>query len=120
KGLVRKRLTGFAMVLGVGVLLLLALLVSALLSGIQNIAGDVVGGPWLWEAINFVISIVVIGGVFAALFKFVPDVEIDWHDVGLGAALTAVLFTLGKLALGVYLAHGSLGAGYGAASSLVI
>jgi membrane protein len=120
RGLVRKRIAGFAMVLGVGLLLILALAASAILSGIEQIAGNVVGGPWLWEGINFIASIAIIGLVFAALFKYVPDVEIEWRDVWFGAALTALLFTIGKFALGIYLAHGNLGSGYGAASSLVI
>lgn len=120
RGAVRKRLTGFAMVLGVGVFLLAAVGLSVLLSGVEQFLGGAAVGSWFWEAINFLGSFALIGVVFALLFKFVPDVDIQWSDVWFGAFVTAVLFVLGKLALGVYFAHASFGSTYGAASSLVI
>jgi membrane protein len=120
KGVVRKRLIGFAMVLGIGLLLLVAVIVSAMLSGIEQFAGDVPGGPVIWTTLNFVVSLAIIGLLFATLFRYVPDVDIQWSDVWFGAAITAALFALGKLALGVYLSHGSVGSAYGAAGSLVV
>jgi uncharacterized BrkB/YihY/UPF0761 family membrane protein len=62
----------------------------------------------------------VITAIFALLFRLLPDIQISWHDVWLGAAFTAVLFTLGKYALGMYLGKASFGSTYGAAGSLVI
>lgn len=120
RGALRKRLTGFAMVLGIGLLLLAAVALSIFLSNIQQFVGDVPGGAFVWTAINFVVSIAVIGFLFAALFKYVPDVEIEWSDVWFGAAITAVLFAVGKLLLGLYLSYGSVGSAYGAAGSLVV
>lgn len=120
RGMVRKRLTGFGMVLGVGLLLLLTVALSTFLSGLQEFVGEVPGGAWLWGALNFVVSIGLLAVVFGAMFKFVPDVEIQWADVAFGAVLTALLFTIGKFVLGIYLAHGDMGSAYGAASSLVV
>ena len=61
-----------------------------------------------------------ITGVFAVLFKYLPDVDVQWHDVLIGAAFTALLFTIGKFAIGMYLGKASFGSTYGAAGSLVI
>jgi membrane protein len=120
KGAVRKRVTGFAMVLGIGLLLLALVVASALLSGIEQIAPGVPGGALLWSALNFVVTFAIIGLLFATLFKYVPDVEIEWGDVWFGAFITALLFALGKVLLGIYLSQGSVGSAYGAAGSLVV
>ncbi len=120
KGAVRKRLTGFAMVLGIGLLLLIAIAASAFLSNIQQFVGQIPGGALVWTALNFVVSLAIIAFLFAALFKYVPDVDIEWSDVWFGAAITAGLFALGKLALGFYLSHATVGSAYGAAGSLVV
>ncbi|QDG49671.1 YihY/virulence factor BrkB family protein [Persicimonas caeni] len=120
RGAARKRLTGFAMVLGIGLFLLAAIAASTFLSNIQQFVGEVPGGPVVWTALNFVVSLLIIGFLFAALFKYVPDVEIEWSDVWFGAGITAALFALGKLALGIYLSHASVGSAYGAAGSLVV
>jgi membrane protein len=72
------------------------------------------------QGLNMLLSILVITGVFAVLFKYLPDVRITWGDVLLGAAFTAVLFTIGKFLIGLYLGKASFGSTYGAAGSLVI
>jgi hypothetical protein len=78
------------------------------------------GGSAVWQTVNFVISFGVVTLLFAAIYKVLPDVEIAWSDVWIGAAVTAFLFTVGKLLLGLYLGHASVGSTYGAAGSLMV
>src|SRR5690606_34181969 len=114
--LVKERFTSFSMVLVVGFLLLVSLVLSAALAAVADRLGD---DSILWRGVNAAVSFGVVTGLFAMIFKFVPDVRLRWRDVILGAAFTAALFTVGKLVLGLYLAHGSVGSAYGAAGSLV-
>ena len=72
------------------------------------------------EALNSVISLAVITGAFALIFKLLPDVRIAWRDVWLGAAVTSLLFTVGKFLIGLYLGKSAVASAYGAAGSLVI
>jgi membrane protein len=116
-GMVKDRLFSFAMVMVVAFLLMVSMVVSTAISGISTkIAGDV---TWLWQIINFVISIVVITGLIALMFKYIPDVRLGWKDVIYGAIFTAVLFTIGKFFLGWYLGRATTTSVYGAAGSLV-
>ena len=82
--------------------------------------GALPGGEIIWQILNFVISLGTVTLLFALLFKVIPDVEIQWRDVWLGALFTAMLFTLGKFGLGLYLGKASVGSPYGAAGSLVV
>jgi membrane protein len=72
------------------------------------------------EAVNFVISFCVITFLFGMIFKLLPDVHVAWRDVWLGAALTSLLFTLGKVVIGLYLGRTTISSAYGAAGSLVV
>lgn len=120
-GWIRARFFSFSMVLGVAFLLLVSLLLSAVLAGIGGAFSTALpGGAWLWEGVNFVVSLGVITVLFALIFKVVPDVEIQWRDVWIGAAVTALLFTLGKFGLGLYLGRASVASPYGAAGSLIV
>jgi membrane protein len=120
-GVVRDRFTSFTMVLSVAFVLLVSLLLSTLLSALGNFfSHSLPGGAFLWTAVNFGLSILVISALFAAIFKIVPDIEISYRDVWSGAVLTALLFTLGKTALGLYLGHSSLASPYGAAGSIIV
>ncbi len=120
-GAVSSRFFSFAMVLGVAFLLLVSLLLSAALSAAGTfLGGSLPGGEVLWTGINFVISIGVITLLFALIFKVVPDVKIGWRDVWYGAIFTAILFTVGKALIGIYLGRASVGSPYGAAGSLVV
>jgi membrane protein len=120
-GLIRKRILSFSAVLGIGFLLLVSLVISAVISGISNYFSDLIPGvDFLWQILNFVVSFGVITLLFALMYKFLPDVKIHWSDVWIGALITALLFTIGKFALGLYLGRGSFGSTYGAAGSLVI
>jgi membrane protein len=119
--LIRKRLLSFGMVLAIGFLLLVSLIISAALSGLSNYRLNVLPGfDFFWEILNFVISFGFIALLFALMYKYLPDVKITWRDVSIGATITALLFTIGKYILGLYLGAGSFGSAYGAAGSLVI
>lgn len=119
-GEVKDRFLSFTMVLGVAFLLLVSLILNAILSAIgARFSEALPGGELVWQAFNFVFSLSVITGLFALIFKFVPDAEIRWRDVWLGAAVTAVLFTIGKVLLGLYLGKAAIGSAYGAAGSII-
>jgi membrane protein len=120
-GEVKDRFFSFTMVLGVAFLLLVSLLLSAVLSAIGNrFSGLLPGGELAWQAATFAFSFAMITGLFALIYKYVPDVRIAWEDVWVGAAITALLFTIGKSLLGIYLGKASIGSSYGAAGSLVV
>ena len=119
-GLIRARLFSFGMVLSVGFILLVSLLISAALAFIaKSFAQLVPVPPAVLEAVNFIVSFVVITLLFALMYKYVPALHISWRNVIVGAVGTALLFTVGKLLLGLYLGKASVGSTYGAAGSLV-
>ena len=78
------------------------------------------GSEALAYVLNIVLSLSMITLLFAAIFKFLPDAKIAWHDVWIGAFLTALLFTIGKFALGIYLGKSGVASSYGAAGSLIV
>jgi membrane protein len=118
-GTIRSRLLSFTMVLGVAFMLLVSLVLSAVLTTLVDIGqGMLPGADWLWQIINFLVSFGVITLLFAAIYKVLPDADVSWRDVWLGAAVTALLFTLGKFVLGYYLANA--GNAYGAVGSVVV
>jgi membrane protein len=120
RGMIRERLFSFAMVMGVAFLLLVSLIVSTLLAAAgKYLSGALPGGAWVWNALNAAISLGVISALFAATYKTVPDAHITWRDVWVGAGVTALLFTLGKSLIGIYLGRSSVSSTYGAAGSLV-
>jgi membrane protein len=120
-GIIKDRFLSLTMVLGVGFLLLISLALSAALSALGKYLGGVLPLPAIvLEIINFVISVGVITLLFALIFKALPDVDIAWTDVWIGAGITALLFTIGKFAIGLYLGRSSVGSAYGAAGSLVV
>ena len=77
------------------------------------------GVPVLMRLANFALSFALVAALFAMIFKYLPDAKIAWSDVWIGAALTTVLFLIGKQALGLYLGSGSAGSAYGAASAMI-
>jgi membrane protein len=114
------RFLSFTMVLGVAFMLLASLVISAALSGVGRVLSNALpGGETLWQILNFMISLGVITLLFALIFKFVPDAEVKWRDVWIGAAVTALLFTVGKMLLGLYLGKSTVASAYGAAGSVV-
>jgi membrane protein len=121
KRVLRKRLLTFSMVLVIAFLLLVSLVISTMLVILGNYLRDLVPGfTYLWQILNFFISFSLVTLLFAMIFKILPDAKIAWRDVWMGAAITAVLFDIGKFLLGFYLGKTSLASAYGAAGSLVI
>jgi membrane protein len=121
KSFIKERLFSFAMVLGVGFLLIVSLFVSTWLTAFIALSASVFAGEAvLLHIANFVVSFLVITVLFAAVYKFMPDVHLEWHDVLLGGAVTSLLFTLGKFLLALYLGRASYGSMYGAAASIVV
>lgn len=117
----RARLLSFAMVLVIGFLLLVSLVISTALTLLSNfLSGLLPGFDLFWLGVNFLISLSVITLLFGLLFKVLPDVIVAWRDVWLGAAVTALLFVVGKSLIGFYLGQQSFGSAYGAAGSLVV
>ena len=120
-GFIRSRFLSFAMVLGVGFLLLVSMVISALLSAFTGALGSALPMPGLVaHALNFIVSFLVITLLFAMIFKVLPDARVRWRDVWMGAIFTALLFSVGKYFLGFYLGRASTTSSYGAAGSLVI
>ena len=121
KGMVRTRFLSFAMILVIAFLLLVSLVVSAGLAGMSNFASQLLpGADALWQLLNFAVSFGVVTLLFALIFRVLPDAQIAWGDVWIGAIITALLFNIGKFFLGLYLGNSSFGSTYGAAGSLVI
>ena len=119
--LVRGRLLSFGLILTIGFLLLVSLGISAVLAALQKYwSGSFAGTGWLLEGLNSLFSFLVVFVLFASIYKWLPEARIAWRDVGIGAAVTAVLFTLGKFLIGLYLGNSQLAAGFGAAGSLVV
>jgi membrane protein len=115
------RFLSFTMVLGIGFLLLVSLVVSAGLSATQEIVGNAFPIPeFFLQILNLLISIGVITVLFAMMYKYLPDAEVPWRYVWLGAFATAVLFSLGKMVIGIYLGNSAVASSFGAAGSLVL
>lgn len=115
------RLISFAMVLVFGALIIAFLVGNTYLSAISERLGDLIGfGAFFVRVGTFVLSTLLFTPVFAAIFKFLPDIKLQWREVWVGAAVTALLFTLGQVLIGVYLGRTAPGSVYGAASSLFI
>lgn len=120
-GFIRHRLLSFAMVLGIAFLLLTSLVLSAGLSAMGKFMGGWFGNmEWLVHALNFILSFGVITGLFALMFKYIPDAKVAWKDVCVGAVATAALFAIGKYLLAMYIGKSALVSTYAAASALIV
>jgi membrane protein len=118
---VTARLLSFALILGIGFLLFVSLVLSAAVSALGKfMVGMLPGEATLWQGVNFGISFGVITLLFAMIFKLLPDLKIAWRDVWVGSVITALLFNLGNLVLGLYLGRSGVASAYGAAGSLVV
>lgn len=116
----RSRFLSFAMIGGVCFLLLVSLTVESVLKAFSHYVQSMLpGGIVIAMTVYLIFDFAVIVLLFAMIFKFLPDVKIHWRDVWVGAVITAILFGLGKWALGLYLGSGAAGSAYGAASSLI-
>jgi len=118
--LIRARLLSFGMIMGIGFLLMVSLVFSAGLAAISKLWNPVFTE---WEVIanivNFIFSFVLTMGMFALIYKIMPRVHIRWSEVWIGAAITSILFTVGKSAIGLYIGRSGIASGYGPAGSLV-
>ena len=120
-GFIKDRFLSFVAVLGTGFLLLVSLILSSALAAFGKWFSGLLPLPEaLLHLFNFVLSFVVVTGLFALIFKVLPDARVAWRDVWVGALLTAALFTIGKYALGLYLGKSNVASAYGAAGSLVL
>ena len=120
-GFLRERLLSFGMVLVIGFLLLTSLLLTTALAALSGHFEHLVGMPaFFGAALGFVLSFGIVTLLFALIFKVLPDVEIEWRNVWIGAAVTALLFELGKFGLSFYLGRESTASGFGAAGSVVL
>jgi len=119
-GFLRARFLSFAMVAGICFLLLVSLAIEALLKGFSHYVQSMLpGGIVVAVGVYLIFDFAVVVLLFAMIFKFLPDVRIQWRDVWIGAVMTAILFLIGKWLLGLYLGSGAAGSAYGAASSLI-
>ena len=121
RGVVRQRLAYFGMIVAIGFLLVVSLVVSAALAGVHDLLATRL--PILARVLpplNFVLSLGVVSGLFALVYKVLPDVDLAWRDVWLGAVCTSLLFTIGKGLIGLYLGRAGTTSVYGAAGSLVL
>lgn len=115
------RLISFGLVVAVGFLLLVSLLVSAALAALDRYMGDAFPGlTVVWQAANVLVSLGVVTLLFALVYKVLPDVVLRWRDVWIGGLVTAGLFSIGKLLIGLYLGHSTLASSYGAAGSVIV
>jgi membrane protein len=119
-GFLRTRFLSFAMVAGICFLLLVSLIIETLLKGFSHYVQSVLpGGIVLALSVYFIFDLGVVTLLFAVIFKYLPDAKVRWRDVWFGGFITAILFAVGKWALGLYLGSGSAASAYGAASSLI-
>lgn len=121
RGFITNKLLSFGMVLMIGFLLLVSLILSTILSALESYTLSVWTGAevalyWL----NIVLSYAIVTLLFAMIYRFLPDIRLQWRDVLIGAFITTLLFNLGKYALSVYLSNSGLASAYGAAGSFVL
>ena len=115
----RARLLSVGMILGIGFLLMVSLVASAMLAAVQRWFGRYVDLGALASLIDFGVSFAFITVAFAMIYKLMPRVRVEWRDVWIGAVVTALLFTIGKTAIGLYIGRSAVASVFGAAASLV-
>ena len=120
-GLLRRRLLSLGLVVSIGFLMLVSLVFSAALSALGKWWGGWLGDiQWLLHTIDIVVSVATISLMFALMYKILPRVKLSWRDVWVGAIATALLFTIGKFLVGLYIGRSKVASSFGAASSLVV
>lgn len=118
---VRKRLASMMLVAAAGAIVLLSVIADAAIAMTGKFAAArLPGGELLWHIAQLIVSALVLTLLFAMVFRYLAQVSVTWRDVRLGAAVTAVLFVIGKFALGIYLGKAAVGSAYGAAGSIVV
>src|SRR4051812_10542868 len=114
KDIVKQRFLSLTLVLGTAFMLLVSLIVNSVLASMVNS----IGVGWFWSVVNFVVSLAVVTGLFALIYKYLPDVKVPWRAALYGAVVASILFTIGRIGLAWYLGRGSATSVYGAAGSL--
>jgi len=121
KGFLKSRLLALSMVPVIGFLLLVSLVISTATGAATNWLGSALPVPgFIFQTLSFLVSLGVVTVLFALIFKILPDADIRWRDVWIGALITAILFTIGKLLLGLYLGREGAASAYGAAGALIL
>ena len=119
--MLRVRLLSFSMIMGIGFLLMVSLVASAALAALGKWWSPMFGA---WETtaqvVNFVFSFAMVTVIFAMIYKIMPRVKVQWRDVWVGAAVTALLFTVGKHLIGLYIGKSGVASSFGAAGSLIV
>jgi membrane protein len=119
--MVKTRALSLGLVAALGFLLLVSLVISAALTGLSHYVNRIYpGAAVLFEIANFVVSFALIAAMFAAIYKVLPDKPLSWRDVGVGAVTTALLFTIGKFLIGLYLGTSAVASTYGAAGTAIV
>jgi membrane protein len=119
-GFIRSRFLSFALLAGIGFLLLVSLVIKAVLKAFSHYLQSVLPGALtIIIPIYLTFDLVIVTAIFAMIFKILPNATTRWRDVWIGAVITALLFLIGKWALGIYLVSGTAASAYGAASSLI-
>jgi membrane protein len=113
------RLRSFGMVVSIGFVLLVSLAISAALAAVSGHL-DRIGAPQILQVLNIVVSLGIITLLFALVYRFLPDVRLEWREIWIGAFVTALLFTIGKFLIGLYLGRSTAASSYGAAGSVVV
>jgi membrane protein len=120
-GAIRQRFLSFSLVLGTGILLMVSLASSAALAAVESFMEHLLPGPvFILEVVDFIFWSGLITLLLAAVFRLLPDTKIEWTDVWLGAAIASLLFTTGKVLLGLYLAGSTVASAYGAVSAPLV
>jgi len=117
--LLRTRLLSMGMILGIAFLLMVSLVLDAVLQSLGKMWGESLW-QWLAQLLNLVVGFGLTTTVFALIYKLMPRAKIEWHDVSVGAAVTALLFTIGKFIIGLYIGRSAVASTFGAAGSLVV
>lgn len=119
--LIRTRAIGLGLVAALGFLLIVSLVISAALTAFGNYLDNVLPmGRLILPALNFVVSLVLLGVLFGAIYKVLPDRSLQWNDVVTGALITSVLFNIGKSLIGWYIGSSAIASSYGAAGGLIV
>jgi len=121
RGLARRRLSAFAMILGIALLLLISMVATAAVAAVAQVVGERVPQVrTVVPLVNFLLSLLIASGLFGAILKILPDKHPSWRDAWVGGLITALLFTIGKTLIGMYLGRAGATSVYGAAGSLVL
>ena len=119
--LLASRLWGFGLVLAIGFLLLISLVLSAAVSVLGSLWADYLpGAGFALRALEFLVSFLVVTGLFAMIYKMLPGASVAWSDVWVGAAITSALFGIGKWLIGLYIAKSAIASPFGAAGTIIV